>query len=732
MRARVILRIVCLGGLLALGVPARGGDINLRYAPDYRLQRTRVLRADGVGFDTEGQTLAQRVTLGLSQTFTPTLSWAGDGLFDWDQSWARDADDVWVSSDSRRWTLNTRLELRQDPFQTGVSYARRDALLESTRLGETRTIRAPINDTYASWLQWNPAGLPRLSLNASRGNTYDPGKDEVDRTTDAASLALVYQELEDWDFRYGYLISHGVDRFKDTDALTQAHSARVGWGEDWLDGRVFTAVSYGAGYNSSRLTAGSAGATRETQQRPSTGLSRVEVFPDEPSRVKLDPNPALADADTVVPTQLDLGHARSTARDVAPRDLGAQFPDDRLEVNLIRVWVDRQLPAHVVAGFAWEAWQSDDNLEWTRVPLAGAVSFGVFDNRFEIPIQRTGARYLKVVTRPITTAVTTDPLYASILVTELEFLLVEFLPSGTTQTSGISGDLSGSLRWVILREPSLAYSLAVLTSHRGDPIDIRTAVQQSLGFLRTLGGNARLSAQVSRTDSFDDQGLRSQDGWGASLGADPLPALSWNLSYSGSYAEDTRDLSNTTAASVRADLYEGFSASANGGLAWTSAGTGRQSQSAESSASLNVTPHRAVSANGVITWRYAQGWGGGAPESSERAGRVDGTISVNPFPALYLSASAGRNLFGLAPATTTAVSAGLSLFRGGALALRLNAGQTTDAASRVRNRSTGAGLSVKLGPGRTFDVNSIWSESRAPVERVRSFALTAGLRLVLL
>jgi hypothetical protein len=145
-----------------------------------------------------------------------------------------------------------------------------------------------------------------------------------------------------------------------------------------------------------------------------------------------------------------------------------------------------------------------------------------------------------------------------------------------------------------------------------------------------------------------------------------------------------------------------------------------------------VTPHRALSANGTFTWRYSRGWGGGEPDRSDRGGRIDGTVSVNPFPALYFSASAGRNLFGVAAATNTALSAGLSLFRGGALGLRLNAGQTTEASGQVRDRALGSGLSVKLGSGRSFDVTSIWSESRTPLERVRSFSATAGLRLTLL
>ena len=325
---------------MSLGAPARA-DVTLRYAPSYRFLRSMVLRADGLGFETESQALAQRVTFGLRQTLhahahlerrrPPRLgpelgARPGRRLGHLRQP----AMDAQHAARAAAGDFSDRRLLRPARRVGRVVRVGRDALLPGAHQRYLLDL-APLEPRRASPAvsERHTGGHPRSRQ--GRGGPYL-----------ALRLArLDYDALEDWDLRYGYLIAQRVDRIKDTDALTQAHSARVAWGEDYFDGRLFTSASYSAGYTSSRLVAGPTGATRETQQRPSTGLSKVEVFPDEPARVTLDRNPALADADTATPTALDLGHGRSTARDVAPRDLGAEFPDDRLEVNVIRVWVDR-------------------------------------------------------------------------------------------------------------------------------------------------------------------------------------------------------------------------------------------------------------------------------------------------------------------------------------------------------------------------------------------------------
>jgi len=81
-----------------------------------------------------------------------------------------------------------------------------------------------------------------------------------------------------------------------------------------------------------------------------------------------------------------------------------QFADAITPVSLVYVWVDKALPAQVSGAFGWTAYRSDDNVDWVPVPLAGPVTFGAFDNRFEIPIEGTRSRYLKVVTRPLALA----------------------------------------------------------------------------------------------------------------------------------------------------------------------------------------------------------------------------------------------------------------------------------------------------------------------------------------
>src|SRR5262249_26451774 len=132
---------------------------------------------------------------------------------------------------------------------------------------------------------------------------------------------------------------------------------------------------------------------------------------------------ALIDGVTNLSAGLNLGFSRRLAGDQANRDMGLQFADAITSVNVLYVWVDRAIAADAAATFTWTVWQSDDNLHWTQVAIVGVPLFAQFTNRFEIRIQTTAARYLKVVTQPLVPAVTTDPQLSDILVTELQSLL---------------------------------------------------------------------------------------------------------------------------------------------------------------------------------------------------------------------------------------------------------------------------------------------------------------------
>jgi hypothetical protein len=155
-------------------------------------------------------------------------------------------------------------------------------------------------------------------------------------------------------------------------------------------------------------------------QQPVAGLSTVESFPETPLHVTLGPNPALVDGDVWTSAGVNLGTAAGVPP-IAYRDMGAQLRDVVTPVALIHVHADKAVPPELAAQLVWDAYRSDDNVDWTPVELAGAVVFDPADFAFEIRIRQTLARYLKVVTRPLPAAASSDPLYREIFVTELQF-----------------------------------------------------------------------------------------------------------------------------------------------------------------------------------------------------------------------------------------------------------------------------------------------------------------------
>jgi hypothetical protein len=162
------------------------------------------------------------------------------------------------------------------------------------------------------------------------------------------------------------------------------------------------------------------------EQLPVAGLSALETPPATASSIALSPTPALVDGDRATSAGPNIGFSRSAAGDVAPRNVGAQFSDALTPVSEVDVWVDRSLPAEVAGALSWAAYRSDDNLAWTPVALAGPATFGAFDNRFVLSIERTQARFLKVVTRPLGAGTALDPRFADVLVTEIQFYLSTF------------------------------------------------------------------------------------------------------------------------------------------------------------------------------------------------------------------------------------------------------------------------------------------------------------------
>ena len=89
-----------------------------------------------------------------------------------------------------------------------------------------------------------------------------------------------------------------------------------------------------------------------------------------------------------------------------------------------------------------------------------------------------------MVARPLGAAVTIDPRFRTILVTELQFLVVSAARTqGNVATSGV---LSTTARYLILREPSLSYDFSGFLTHTENPGLVTYAVVNGLSLARPL------------------------------------------------------------------------------------------------------------------------------------------------------------------------------------------------------------------------------------------------------
>jgi len=166
----------------------------------------------------------------------------------------------------------------------------------------------------------------------------------------------------------------------------------------------------------------SCGAVGYVPQTIAAGLSAVEAPPATPTQIALAPNLALVDLDAAASAGIDLGYGATGAGDTAARDVGVELASGAA-ADGIRLWVDRALPPEVASAYAFDAYRSDDNLGWTAIVPAGPAVFQADGPAFDLPFARTTARYVKLVTRPLATGITTDPGLRSVLVTEAQALV---------------------------------------------------------------------------------------------------------------------------------------------------------------------------------------------------------------------------------------------------------------------------------------------------------------------
>ena len=723
--------------LLALGLAAAPGlalaeGVSFRFEPTYTASDTTSTFPGGGESSTRGTALVQRYVLGLDKNILPLLRFGATGNYQWTLGSADSSTAPPSEIDARQWILDARLNAG-NPVLNGVLYY--DMGQRSSRtMSDGLVAAAPTlqNDVLGFSGVWRPDRLPEVQLLLTRDRQHDQDRRLSDVVTDNAQLQLHYFPDPRLDFRARLLYLDTEDRLNGVATRSFGEQGRASWTGDWDQRRFSVYASYLLDASQSDTTVTGAGGNVLVQRYPLLGLSTVEAPPpaETPTRVTLRPNGQLLDGDTAAGAGVEIGFGVGPG-DTAYRDLGAQFADAVTPVNLVYVWVDKPLPAAVAGAFAWEAYRSDDNLNWTAVPVAGPITFGLFQNRFEIPIQRTQARYLKVVTRPLPVGVTLDEQYRSILVTELQFY--EAIPAGSGRSfSSVTGQLNATGRVQILRS-RLVYDLSASLQHS----NVRTslwAVTNGLRFNQRLTRILDVSALAERSDGNSDRGGHlSTNRWSASLTVDPLPALGATLAYNGdwSQAADGETANNTVSLSARATPYKdvGLFAVAVHGLA--TGATGRTQKSDTVTAGVSMVPNPRLSLTGSYATSFTVITGGGQPETTSAIWRVEGSASWNPVQALSASGSISYGDVDGIGQTLVSLNGTFSPFPGGNLILSFRYNQYLDSLTASKTQVFGPYLRWNIRSGLFVEGSYTWLNVSQPSQDSATRALSLRLTLLI-
>lgn len=722
---RRMARSLSVACVLAGASAARADGVSALVSPGVAASRTEHVDAAGNATTQDTTDLLQQYQLSLDRRLYPNLAFSGTGLLAKDLRWTKDPTGATARTDQTAATLSTRLAGGTSLLGGALSYDRRQ---EAVALPTGRAWAT--GETYGLTAGWHPVDLPTLDLRLERSDRHDPSQPGDDTTTWDGLLALEHRPDRATDLRYTLRATRASRTGTETTSIIQ--DGRGSWRDTVLGGRT-TAYASGAVTSLwSETTSADPAGTVATQRFPVQGLFKAEGFPDTPERDTLDPLPALIDGSVQGQTVANLGWSVGVT-DRSPRDLGLRFADAVTKVNRVRVWVKDPLEAAVWGAFLWDVYRSEDGQTWAPVPLAGAVSFGTLENRFEIPIAETAAPYLKVVTRPIDPSVSTADRYRNIYVTEVQAF--DAIPAAQVRgaSTRVTETFSGSAQTRLLSSPNLSHDVSVSLTNGGAGAPVTWLLVNGLSLSRPLSPRALFSARVARQDSDAGDGHQGTFQWSGALAHQPLPTVSDGVTYSGQLLQSRQGLalSNAVSGYARAELYKGLAGTGNATVALADNADGSVARTVSGTVGTSIVPNRVVSLGGTYGLSDTATTGGGRPTTRLLRHRLDGTLALSPVPALYATAGVTRVFGDGTPTTLAHLGLNLSPFPQGQLLARFTYNDALDTAAASRSRLWSPSLRWTPRPGLFLDLAYTDLRTTSPLEATHIQTASANLTLTL-
>ena len=568
---------------------ARTEGINLFTEFDFSQVESNIFRKDtGEKTESDSTRFKQNYNLNATKTVYPYLNFRGGGIFQLENL---DSTTDGIATDSEERTIQPFLELNLNNPLFGAGLGYRKAEIEKSGAGIPGSKDS--RDEYNALLRWRPTDLPRFDLRYTRTHTFDE-PETVDSVENLFTLDTRY-EFKGLRLGYSYTFNEKKDEVTDLASLREIHEVRVDYSRRASRNRFHLATGYKINYSTTEFSG--AGVISIPVPRSGGRFSLDGTPEDGPS---LASNVSLIDGDFSVSSGIDIGLAGDeTTQTNIGLDFG--FP---ARVDTVFVWLDRRLSSSVAGSFAWAVYTSPDNEDtstWTLHAVVFPAIFGTFQNRFEIIFPPVEARFLKVVTRPLSPAVAGAPSFPNIFITEMEAFAR--LPGGKGFAfTEIDQASYFDLRGKITDRTSMGYDLS-FRRRESDPIgDRKTSISNSVELAHKFSGMFTGNARLLRTDT-SSRGIERETSvnysYSASVRASYLDTFSQILTYSGTYVTDKDGTGNANSMFLRsnAQLYLNWSAFLDLGYNLTDPQQGERTTSTFARIGTNLIPNRKVTIN---------------------------------------------------------------------------------------------------------------------------------------
>jgi hypothetical protein len=632
---------------------------------------------------TDTDSYIQRYNLSLSKRLSPYLKLYASGLLD-------KTDSTTTMSGTKTDSTLTRVQplvdltLRSPVYQAGVRYSRR----EETSSSSVSPATTNINDLYAGIFGLYPPArdLPTVEMRLERSHVYDSEHISQDVVRDFAGLTMNHTPTNNITLQYrpSYVVT--TDRLSALETRSMSQIGRAEYSNSFFKNRVSFDTSYNVGYNELTTSVSGTG-TLDTSLVPFAGLSSIDDTPFDGALVS---NNALVDGNLTASAGINIGMPAIIGGDTRERNIGLDFSLAQ-DVNMLRVWVDRELPAAVTSSYSWDIYTSSDNLNWNFYATVSHAPFGQFDNRFEITFASVNTRYIKVVVKPLSTAVQGASGFPNIFVTEIQAFSSKAVEQVRGKKTSSNQVYNFDGKALLLESANLYYHLSYFLA-RLEPSGeqrwtLANMMTASHRFSRVFSGSAR-AGREDFSDPTDNGFAYVAD---TSLDAVPLKTLRHSLSYSGRFEETLSGRTNTNIVFLHnhAEVYQGVDLTAAAGITFKDKDTGEHAETTEYIAGAGLRPHRTLELSFNVDTSRAHSSGGGTQESSTWTRKTDETATYHPVDTLYLAAG----LSTVATQDTTKRSQNYALnwapFFGGALefSFAYTEGLESEKNSRVRTYS---------------------------------------------